>query len=79
MKNVVQDEAWKEGMRATLDELAREGARRMIAAALEVEVDEYERRFAEDRDEAGHAKVVRSCATVAGRSAPSRWALARCG
>lgn len=60
MKKVVQDEALKEGMRATLDELAREGARRMIAAALEVEVDEYVRRFTEDRDEGGHAKVVRN-------------------
>jgi transposase-like protein len=60
MKNVVQDEAWKEGMRATLDELAREGARRMIAAALEVEVDAYVGRFAEERDDAGHAKVVRN-------------------
>ena len=27
--------------RVTLDDLAREGARRMIAAALEAEVDEY--------------------------------------
>lgn len=60
MKKVVQDEAWKEGTRATLDELAREGARRMIAAALEVEVDDYVRRFTEDRDEDGHAKVVRN-------------------
>jgi putative transposase len=60
MRNVVQDEAWKEGMRATLDELAREGARRMIAAALEIEVDEYVRRFAEERDEGGRAKVVRN-------------------
>lgn len=29
--------------RVTLDDLAREGARRMIAAALEAEVDEYVR------------------------------------
>ena len=47
-------------MRATLDALAREGARRMIAAALEVEVEEYVRRFADERDENGHAKVVRN-------------------
>jgi putative transposase len=60
MKKVVQEEAWKEGSRSTLDELAREGARRMIAAALEVEVDEYVRRFAEERDGEGHAKVVRN-------------------
>jgi hypothetical protein len=60
MTNVVQGDLWKEGLRATLDELAREGARRMIAAALEVEVDEYVRRFAEERDAEGHAKVVRN-------------------
>ena len=29
---------------ATLDDLAREGARRMIAAALKAEADEYSRR-----------------------------------
>jgi hypothetical protein len=51
----VQVESWKEDSRSTLDELAREGARRMIAAALEVEVDEYVRRFAESRDEEGRA------------------------
>ena len=60
MKNVVQEEARKEGLRSTLDELAREGARRMIATALEVEVDEYVRRFAGDRDDDGLAKVVRN-------------------
>lgn len=60
MRNVVQGEPLKEGLRATLDELAREGARRMIAAALEVEVEEYVRRFADERDENGHAKVVRN-------------------
>ena len=60
MTNVVHGDPWKEGPRATLDELAREGARRMIAAALEVEVDEYVRRFADERDADGHAKVVRN-------------------
>jgi transposase-like protein len=60
MRNVVQAEAWKEDSRSTLDELAREGARRMIAVALEVEVEEYVRRFAEERDADGHAKVVRN-------------------
>ena len=42
----------KEG-RISLDDLAREGALRMIAAALEAEVDEYVRSFAEERDEDG--------------------------
>jgi len=44
----------------TLDELAREGARRMIAMALEVEVDDYLARFADDCDEDGHRLVVRN-------------------
>jgi len=33
-----------------LDELAREGARRMILAALEVEVEEYRRQHRDARD-----------------------------
>src|SRR3954449_8851581 len=44
----------------TLDELAREGARRMIAAALRAEADEYVERFADERDEDGKRLVVRN-------------------
>ena len=44
----------------TLDELARVGAQRMIAAALQVEVDEYLARFRGERDAGGHAVVVRN-------------------
>jgi putative transposase len=44
----------------TLDELAREGARRMIAAALEAEVAEYVEALRHHRDENGHALVVRN-------------------
>jgi len=44
----------------TLDELAREGARRMIAAALEVEVAEYIERLRGARDGRGHALAVRN-------------------
>jgi hypothetical protein len=46
--------------RATLDELAREGARRMIAAALEVEVDEYVCLFTEEVGEDDKRLVVRN-------------------
>lgn len=46
--------------RVTLDELAREGARRMIATALEAEVAEYVERFAGERDEDGMRLVVRN-------------------
>ena len=44
----------------SLDELAREGARRMLVAALEVEVADYVARSREARDERGHAEVVRN-------------------
>ena len=43
-----------------LDELAREGARRMIAAALRAEADEYVERFSDELDEDGHRLVVRN-------------------
>jgi putative transposase len=44
----------------TLDELAREGARRMILAALRAEVEEYVERFADEVDEDGRRLVVRN-------------------
>jgi putative transposase len=50
-----------------LDDLAREGARRMLEAALETEVMEYLARHRYERDERGHAKVVRN-----GRARPRK-------
>jgi putative transposase len=47
-------------VRGTLDELAREGARRMIEVALQLEVEEYVSRHRGERDAAGHAGVVRN-------------------
>jgi putative transposase len=44
----------------TLDDLAREGARRMIAAALEAEVDEYVASFVDELGEDGKRLVVRN-------------------
>ena len=44
----------------TLDDLAREGARRMIATALRVEADEYVASFAHEIDEDGKRLVVRN-------------------
>ena len=46
--------------RVTLDGLAREGARRMIAAALEAEVDEYVGSFVDEVGEDGKRLVVRN-------------------
>jgi putative transposase len=44
----------------TLDDLAREGARRMIATALDAEVADYVGRFADERDDSGKRLVVRN-------------------
>lgn len=44
----------------SLDELAREGARRMIAQALQFEVDEYIEKLSHLRNERGNALVVRN-------------------
>lgn len=42
-----------------LDDLAREGARQMIAAALRIEVEDYVDRHRDERDADGRALVVR--------------------
>lgn len=47
-------------LKETLDDLARKGAKRMIAEALRVEVAEYMERHREARDEGGCALVVRN-------------------
>jgi hypothetical protein len=44
----------------TLDDLAREDARRMIVAALEAEVDEYVGSLVDEVDEDGKRLVVRN-------------------
>ena len=44
----------------SLDELARQGARRMIAAALELEAEQYVQALRHLRDGHGHALVVRN-------------------
>ncbi|MBN6058622.1 IS256 family transposase [Nonomuraea sp. RK-328] len=45
---------------ALIDELVREGARRMLAEALKAEVDAYIAAFADERDEHGRRLVVRN-------------------
>jgi len=44
----------------SLDDLAREGARRMILAALELEVEQHIQQLCHVRDELDHAMVVRN-------------------
>ena len=53
MLRVVVDESSRVELAAGLDELVREGARRMLAMALEAEVDAYLAAFADERDDAG--------------------------
>jgi transposase-like protein len=58
MLRVVADDDARPELTLTLDEICREGARRMLAAALEAERDAYLAAFAEERDEDGHRLVV---------------------
>ena len=43
-----------------IDQIVREGARKMLAAALQAEVEAYIAAFADERDEAGRRLVVRN-------------------
>ncbi len=56
---VTTDQATGE-LRVDLDAIVREGARRMLAAALEAEVDDYLAAHASERDEHGRRLVVRN-------------------
>jgi putative transposase len=60
MLKVFEDQVWSQNgdLDTDLDELAREGARRMLAIALQLEVDAYVGKHAGFRDERGHALVV---------------------
>jgi putative transposase len=60
MLSVVTDEQARAELASDLDELVREGARRLLAAALEAEVDAYLAAHAELVDERGHRLVVRN-------------------
>jgi putative transposase len=60
MLKVVADGAVREDLAASLDEIVREGARRMLAAALEDEVAAYIAAHAGERDEDGRRLVVRN-------------------
>jgi putative transposase len=60
MLSVVTTEQATSELRVDLDAIVREGARRMLAAALEAEVDDYLAAHAGERDEAGRRLVVRN-------------------
>src|SRR4029450_12493039 len=60
MLSVVVDDQARAELTLDLDELFREGARRMLAVALEAEVEAYIAGHAELVDEDGHRLVVRN-------------------
>src|SRR5512142_1372137 len=60
MLRVAAEESSHAELAAGLDEIVREGARRMLAAALEAEVEAYIAAHIEQRDEAGRRLVVRN-------------------
>ena len=76
MLKVVADEAGREDLAAGLDEIVREGARRMLAAALEEEVAAYIAVHAAERDGDGRRLVVLHRTEL---SAPSDRAAIRSG
>jgi putative transposase len=60
MQRIHQSEEVREGFMLDLDEITREGARRMLAYALEAEVEAYVEAATGERDERGHALVARN-------------------
>jgi hypothetical protein len=76
MLRVVTDNEGRAEMRSALDEIVLEGAQRMLAAALEAEVDAYVTALVDQRDERGRRLVVRNGhaepRTVTTAAGPSR-------
>jgi putative transposase len=60
MLRVVADDKTRVELGSSLDELVREGARRMLGAALEAEVDAYVSGLVDEVDEVGKRLVVRN-------------------
>lgn len=60
MLSVVNDDGTTTNGSCLMDEIVREGARRMLAAALEAEVNAYIAELADERDDKGRRLVVRN-------------------
>ena len=60
MLRVLTDDDARAELTCGLDEIVREGARRMLAEALQAEVDAYIARFGGEHDERGRRLVVRN-------------------
>ena len=59
-KDTILEDAIREEIYLSLDEIIRRGAQRMLQAALEAEVAAYLQKYQQARDKAGHALVVRN-------------------
>ena len=57
---ITENSEERQGFILTLDEIAREGARRMLEQALQAEVSDYIDRYADLKDERGKRVVVRN-------------------
>jgi putative transposase len=68
MLSVVANEQARDELRLDLDAIVREGARRMLAAALEAEVDDYLAAHAAERDEQGRRLWCATATRAGGRS-----------
>ncbi|MFF6853124.1 IS256 family transposase [Streptomyces antimycoticus] len=60
MLSVVNDDGTAANGSSPIDEIVRDGARRMLAAALEAEIDSYIAELAAQRDDVGRRLVVRN-------------------
>ena len=78
MLSVVTDAQVHDELHLDLDQLVREGARRMLAVALEAEVDAYLAAHAAERDEARRRRWSAPATHASARSRPRR-APCRCG
>jgi transposase-like protein len=60
MLRIAPDDEGRQELALALDEICRAGAQRMLTFALQAEVDAYLDQATDDRDERGHALVVRN-------------------
>jgi hypothetical protein len=67
---VVEKQAEREAREGLRDEIAREGARRMLIEALKAEADAFVERYRGERDQHGRAPVVRNGLAQARASLP---------
>jgi putative transposase len=60
MLRIAAEDNTRQEFTLALDEICRRGSERMLAAALEAEVDSYLERHQGDRDDRGRSLVVRN-------------------